>query len=104
MEKERDIATLLMHLGEDRRRNRGAVVPPIYQTSLFTFESWEAIDARITSYNVCYTKLLRIQPQHSSQRPKPSQRKKLKVEASALSTRSTLVTLGNQENMFTRQP
>ncbi|HAA17214.1 MAG TPA: cystathionine gamma-lyase, partial [Cytophagales bacterium] len=36
--------TLLQHLGEDRSQHHGAVVPPIYQNSLFTFESWEAID------------------------------------------------------------
>ena len=37
--------TLLQHFAEDRAENKGAVVPPIYQNSLFTFESWEAIDA-----------------------------------------------------------
>ena len=36
--------TLLQHFAEDRSKNNGAVVPPIYQNSLFTFESWEAID------------------------------------------------------------
>lgn len=36
--------TLMSHLGEDREKNQGAVVPPIYQNSLFTFENWEAID------------------------------------------------------------
>jgi cystathionine beta-lyase len=36
--------TLLSHHGEDRARHLGAVVPPIFQNSLFTFESWEAID------------------------------------------------------------
>ena len=33
-----------MHEGEDRRAYEGAVVPPLFQNSLFTFESWEAID------------------------------------------------------------
>jgi cystathionine beta-lyase len=37
--------TLLQHFAEDRSQNKGAVVPPIYQNSLFTFESWEEIDA-----------------------------------------------------------
>ena len=36
--------TLLSHLAEDREKHHGAVVPPIYQNSLFTFESWDAID------------------------------------------------------------
>lgn len=36
--------TLMAHLGEDREKNQGAVVPPIYQNSLFTFEDWDAID------------------------------------------------------------
>ncbi len=31
--------TMLSHYGEDRRDSFGAVVPPIYQTSLFTFQS-----------------------------------------------------------------
>lgn len=33
-----------MHHGEDRATQQGAVVPPIFQNSLFTFESWEAIE------------------------------------------------------------
>lgn len=37
--------TILQHFAEDRSKNNGAVVPPIYQNSLFTFESWEDIDA-----------------------------------------------------------
>ena len=36
--------TILCHLGEDRSNNQGAVVPSIYQTSLFTFKDWDAID------------------------------------------------------------
>lgn len=36
--------TLLSHFAEDRLAYAGAVVPPIFQNSLFTFESWEAID------------------------------------------------------------
>lgn len=36
--------TNLMHYGEDRASNKGAVVPPIFQNSLFTFKDWEAID------------------------------------------------------------
>jgi len=35
--------TLLVH---DERHSEGAVAPPIYQTSLFTFESYSALEAR----------------------------------------------------------
>lgn len=38
------LKTMLSHYNEDRAKNRGAVVPPIYQNSLFTFENWDAID------------------------------------------------------------
>jgi len=44
MDRNKDIETLLAHFAEDRSGYRGAVVPPIFQNSLFTFESWEAID------------------------------------------------------------
>jgi len=37
------IETDLSHHGEDRAAFAGAVVPPIFQNSLFTYESWEAI-------------------------------------------------------------
>lgn len=37
-------ATMLAHYAEDRAAHDGAVVPPLYQNSLFTFDSWEAID------------------------------------------------------------
>lgn len=36
-------ATILTHLGENPREYKGAVVPPIYQNSLFTFEDWDGI-------------------------------------------------------------
>ena len=39
-----NIETLLAHFAEDRAAYEGAVVPPLFQNSLFTFESWEAID------------------------------------------------------------
>ena len=38
------LKTMLSHYNEDRANNRVAVVPPIYQNSLFTFENWDAID------------------------------------------------------------
>ncbi len=37
--KNISIETMLSHFAEDRSKSFGAVVPPIYQTSLFTFES-----------------------------------------------------------------
>lgn len=37
--------TRLLHRGEDPRRYFGAVVPPIVETSLFAFDSYEAIEA-----------------------------------------------------------
>jgi cystathionine beta-lyase/cystathionine gamma-synthase len=42
--KERQIETIIAHYGEDRAEHAGAVVPPIYQNSLFAFSDWEAID------------------------------------------------------------
>lgn len=45
MKKEtHKIATIACHYGEDTEQNHGAVVPPIYQNSLFTFKDWDAID------------------------------------------------------------
>ena len=41
----RQLETRLMHSGETRREHHGAVVPPLFQNSLFTFENWDAIDA-----------------------------------------------------------
>lgn len=43
-EKEVHPATMLAHYAEDRAAHNGAVVPPLYQNSLFTFDSWEMID------------------------------------------------------------
>ena len=37
-----DFETICAHFGEDRTRYQGAVVPPIYQNSLFTFPNCEA--------------------------------------------------------------
>jgi len=45
MSKKPNIETLLAHYAEDRAAYHGAVVPPIFQNSLFTFENWDAIDA-----------------------------------------------------------
>lgn len=42
--KKKEIETILAHLAEDRLSYHGAVVPPIFQNSLFTFKDWEAID------------------------------------------------------------
>ena len=52
--KNQHIETDLSHFGEDRSAYAGAVVPPIFQNSLFTYESWDAIsvafDDRTNSY------------------------------------------------------
>src|SRR5580765_1430593 len=37
-----DLSYILNHLGEDRERHRGAVSPPIYQSSIFAFPSVDA--------------------------------------------------------------
>ena len=42
--KDLNFETRLMHDADLRNDVYGAVVPPIYQNSLFTFDSWEAID------------------------------------------------------------
>lgn len=39
------VSTQLAHHGENRAAYEGAVVPPIFQNSLFTFESWDDISA-----------------------------------------------------------
>ncbi len=44
MKKNSKLETILTHYGEDRGAYHGAVVPPIFQNSLFTFEDWESID------------------------------------------------------------
>ena len=44
MKKDMKLATILAHYGEKREDHNGAVVPPIYQNSLFTFKDWDAID------------------------------------------------------------
>jgi len=58
--KKVSIETLMAHIGEDRSRYDGAVVPPIFQNSLFTFKDWDDIDAAFddrTSRPI-YTRLL----------------------------------------------
>jgi len=47
-------ATIIAHLGERREEHKGAVVPPIYQNSLFTFESSDAIDEAFTNFDDAY--------------------------------------------------
>lgn len=41
---EQHIETLLSHFAEEREDYKGAVVPPIFQNSLFTHPDWEHID------------------------------------------------------------
>ena len=42
---KKGIETRLAHEGEDRLEHQGAVVPPLYQNSLFVFKDWDDIDA-----------------------------------------------------------
>ncbi|MEI6054693.1 MAG: aminotransferase class I/II-fold pyridoxal phosphate-dependent enzyme [Lentisphaerota bacterium] len=43
--KNYELETIISHYGEDREQYMGAVVPPIFQNSLFTFETWDDISA-----------------------------------------------------------
>ncbi|MCA9735917.1 PLP-dependent transferase, partial [candidate division KSB1 bacterium] len=58
MSSEQKFETQLQHFGEKRQDYHGAVVPPLFQNSLFTFESWEAIDAAFDdrTKNFIYTR------------------------------------------------
>jgi len=44
MNRKKNIETRLAHEGEDRLAHQGAVVPPLYQNSLFVFRDWDDID------------------------------------------------------------
>ena len=44
MKEDWKIETKIAHFAEDRENYEGAVVPPIFQNTLFTFDSWESID------------------------------------------------------------
>lgn len=52
------VETILAHYGEDRQAHNGAIVPPIYQNTLFAFEDWDAIDKAYTDpiNNSIYTR------------------------------------------------
>ena len=54
MAKKPKKETILAHYAEDRSSYHGAVVPPIFQNSLFTFEDWEAIDAAFENRKESY--------------------------------------------------
>ena len=58
MKNFKNPSTMLMHYGENKSEFKGAVVPPIYQNSLFTFENWDAIDKAFDnpSENCIYTR------------------------------------------------
>lgn len=43
-------STIIAHLGERRAEFKGAVVPPIFQNSLFTFENADAIDQAFSNF------------------------------------------------------
>lgn len=42
--KKNRTETDLMHVGEDPKEYKSAVVPPIYQNTLFVFDGWDALD------------------------------------------------------------
>lgn len=46
--------TLMAHFAEDRSLTRNAVVPPIFQNSLFTFDNWEAAEQALANETDCY--------------------------------------------------
>lgn len=58
MKRKYSDETLLVHDATENRDSFGAVVPPIYQNSLFTFESWEDIEAAFDDKinNTIYTR------------------------------------------------
>ena len=45
------VDTLLVH---DQRHSKGAVAPPIYQTSLFTFDSYQAMVDRFRGLSLIH--------------------------------------------------
>ncbi|MCH4887072.1 PLP-dependent transferase [Acidaminobacter sp. JC074] len=47
-------STIIAHHGEDRKDYHGAVVPPIFQNSLFTFENADAIDHAFSNVEDAY--------------------------------------------------
>ena len=60
-EQDRKFETKLIHFGGEVDRSTGASSVPIYQASTFHHHDiYNPPEYRITSYNVCYTKLLRI--------------------------------------------
>lgn len=52
------LQTMLAHFGENYTQHCGAVVPPIYETSLFTFQNYEAAENAYTNVkeNYIYTR------------------------------------------------
>lgn len=47
-------STIIAHLGENRKEHHGAVVSPIYQNSLFTFENADAIEKAFDEFETSY--------------------------------------------------
>jgi len=58
--KKHKTATNLCHDGEEYAKHQGAIVPPLYQNSLFAFENWDAIDEAFSdiSKSYVYSRLL----------------------------------------------
>lgn len=54
--KKKNLAdqTLLCHDNDSYWEHKGAIVPPIYQNSLFAFEGWDAIDDAFTNPSESY--------------------------------------------------
>lgn len=49
-----DDETELCHDGEEYFKHQGAIVPPLYQNSLFAFENWDAIDSAFENITESY--------------------------------------------------
>lgn len=60
LNKKHKIKTILTHDYSHYQDNKGAIVPPIFQNSLFAFENWDAIDQAFSdpSNSLIYSRLL----------------------------------------------
>ena len=62
MDIDKSYQTKLIHYKEG---GNGSVVPPIYQSSLFTFENWDSIDKAFDDpFNILYIQEEIIHPYH----------------------------------------
>jgi len=60
MNEKHKVKTILTHDGDHYQDNKGAIVPPIFQNSLFAFENWDAIDRAFSdpANSLIYSRLL----------------------------------------------